>query len=120
MKKTYIVSSYHNVYEDSYTDGEQDQVNEYNIEMKVFDAKDPMEAVAIFYDKQFGREFDATIVHIEDGGIYDSFLVDAENLEVTENQIEKWKNGEVKLYANNFRVIVQSIEVLDLEEYFKK
>ena len=120
MKKTYIVSSYHNVYEDSYTQGELNEVNEYEMEMKVYDAKDPIEAVAIFYDKQFGKEFDAITVDIEDGGIYDSFLVDAENLEVTENQIEKWKNGEVKLYANNFRVIVQSIEVLDLEEYFKK
>ena len=115
----YTVLSSHDVYEDSYTEGEGTWVKGYDLGMKV-SAKDPMEAVAKFYDKQLGKEFDPTIVNIEDGGIYDSFLVDVENLEATENQIEKWKRGEIMLYANSFRVIVQSIEVLDLEEYFKK
>ncbi len=120
MKKTYVVSSYHNVYENSYTDGEQDWVNEFEIEMKVFDAKDPIEAVAIFYDKQLGREFDASMVDVEDGGIYDSFLVDEENLQATESEIERWKKGEKRLYENNFRVVVQELEILDLEKYFFK
>ena len=118
MKKTYIVSSDHNVHEDSYTDGQQKWVNSYELELKVFDAKDPKEAVEIYYENQFGKKFDQSQVVVEDGGIYDSFLADENGLWADDAQIERWKKGEETLYCDDFRVTVEEVQVLDLEKYF--
>ena len=38
-----------------------------------------------------------------------SVLVDVENLEASENQIEKWKQGKEKLYSSNITITVYEI-----------
>ena len=50
-----------------------------------------------------------TFVNTSSISSINSVLVDVENLEASENQIEKWKQGKEKLYFKNITITVYEL-----------
>ena len=49
----------------------------------------------------------------EQVGIYTNMLVDEDNSEATSTEVEKWKEGEIKLYNANFSINVYKTEKIN-------
>lgn len=82
--------------------------------MNAWDAKELVEAETALdaVKKAFERlyfSFDPECTIFDDGCLFYSNMVDIDNIEATESEIEKWKNGELKLYSAN-----STIEVFEL------
>ena len=109
--KTFKIRSAHDIYIDDYEQGELDRVNGYTVTNEV-EANDVWEAIekyfetTLYYD--FKKDNSSKSDEVENELHY-SVLVDVENLEASENQIEKWKQGEEKLYSNNITITVYEI-----------
>jgi hypothetical protein len=120
--KLYQISSYHEVYEDSYEEGALDRVNSYDIGPRVIAADTPMEAIAKYYNDYLHREFKPEHVMLDDeqaNTIYDSSLEDEEGLEPTEDERNEWKEGMMKLYSNNATIHVYELTPVDLTEFIE-
>ena len=109
--KTFKIYSAHDVYIDDYEQGELDRVNGYTVANEI-EANDVWEAIekyfetTLYYDFKKGNASKSDEVENE---LHYSVLVDVENLEASENQIEKWKQGKEKLYSNNITITVYEI-----------
>jgi len=118
----YQISSYHEIYEDNYEEGEFDQVNSYDIGPWVIKADTPMEAIAKYYNDYLHREFKPEYVTSDDeqaNTLYDSFLEDESGLKPTEYERNEWKEGRMKLYANNATIFVHELTPVDLTEFIE-
>ena len=112
--KNYRVASEHLVYEDDFNKGELEQVNCY-FENQVVSATSPLEAIENYFE-HLGYDYNIEQAWIDGEFLDYSVLVDNDNLPANEVEIEEWKSGELKLYANNIRVSVEKMELVDLEE----
>ena len=110
MNKNYKVVSFHNVYEDSYEEGELKQVNSYILDAMI-EAKSPIAAIQKYFLDSLYYSFD-----IENAGkeekdcIHYSNLVNNDNSEARKSEIELWKKGKIKLYSNN--TIIEVFEIV--------
>ena len=116
--KTYFIKSIHDIYIDSYSEGEKENVNFYDIEQNV-KAENPREAIKIFFEKFLYYNFsfeNSYIVHEEEGEeepqnkLFYSVLVDEENNEANGKDIEKWKQNKKTLYANNITIYIHELQ----------
>ena len=116
--KTYFIKSIHDIYIDSYSEGEKENVNFYDIEQNV-KAENPREAIKKFFEEILYYKFNfenSYIVHEEEGEeepqnkLFYSVLVDEENNEATEKDIEKWKQNKKTLYANNITIYINELQ----------
>jgi|SRR5690606_1864543 len=113
--KTFKIKSEHNVYVDSFTEGEGDAVNSYNIsdEIKATNVK---EAIEKYFQSYLYYAFDFSLAEVDEGILNYSVLVDENSNEVSENQIELWKKNEVELYANRITITVYELTSVDLDK----
>ena len=116
--KTYFIKSIHDIYIDSYSEGEKGNVNFYDIEQNV-KAENPREAIKMFFEKFLYYNFSfehSYIVHEEEGEeepqnkLFYSVLVDEENCEANEKEIEEWKQNKKTLYSNNITIYVHELQ----------
>ena len=115
--KTYFIKSIHDIYIDSYSEGEKENVNFYDIEQNV-KAENPREAIKKFFEEILYYKFNfenAIISNEEDENepvnrLEYSVLVDEENNEATEKDIEKWKQNKKTLYANNITISIHELQ----------
>lgn len=98
MKKYYIESE-HNIYLDSYKLGELEFINSYDIKEFIF-TDNPKKAIEKFIDLVLYYSIDIDEIDIEEGNFQFCILVDEDNLQATIEQIELWKNEQIKLYSN--------------------
>jgi hypothetical protein len=98
----YLVKSIHDIFEDSYTNGEGKQVNSYQMEDQIW-AISPAQAIEKYSSKILGFDLDFENMETNscDGSFWASFLVDKENFQASIEDVEKWKKGEILLYSNN-------------------
>ena len=116
--KTYFIESVHDIYIDSYSEGEKENVNFYDIKQNV-KAENPRQAIEKYFETELFFSFNlkyAYIVHEEEGEeepqnkLTYSVLVDEENNEATEKDIEKWKQNKKTLYANNITIYIHELQ----------
>lgn len=115
MKK-FKIECLHEVFEDSYENGEGDYVNSYETDA-VIKAETWQDAVKDFYENTLYYNFDIDSIDINDDGesFFESCIVDAENTEPSEYQLERWKNGDMILYTNRMTVYVYEIVAVTLD-----
>ncbi len=115
--KNYLINADFDVYEDNYTEGEQEHVNGYSINSAEIEAESPIEAVSKFYENVLSLPFDkenAYIPHKESkendkNEIQYSNLVDKDNSEPTQAQLDLWEKDELKLYSLDAYIKVYEI-----------
>ena len=111
--KTYKITTQHDVYIDTYENGEGKHVNSYTLtsECKALNYQD---AIIKHFNNTVFLPFDFQHADIdkEQNLIFYSHLVDAENLEPYKEDIEKWKKGEKELYSNNIIISIEIVEKL--------
>ena len=109
--KTFKIRSAHDIYIDDYEQGELDRVNGYTVTNEV-EANDAWEAIEKYFETTLYYDFkkdNASKSDEVENELHYSVLVDVENLEASENQIEKWKQGKEKLYSSNITITVYEI-----------
>ena len=108
--KTYKVITQHDVYIDSYENGEGKHVNFYQL-ISELKAETPREAIQEHFNNTVYLPFDCDKAETNDEGdtMYWSNLVDENNDEPSAHDIEQWKKGEKELYSNNSYIKVQEL-----------
>jgi hypothetical protein len=116
MKK-FIISSTHEIFKDSYTDGQTEYVNGYSLKSKIINSETTREAIQKYFEDELYYKFNfdyAYIDHKEDidaskNTLHYSVLVDNDNNEASETEIELWKKGKLELYANNIFLTINEL-----------
>ena len=104
--KRYYIESNHDVYKDSYNEGETENINYYNLK-SIVQAKNPKEAIKQYFDKELCYSFNIDNSDTDDDGVlYYSVLVDVDNCEATTKDIEQWKQDKKVLYSNNITLSI--------------
>ena len=112
--KAYQITSLHNVYLDSYKDGELDHVNSYDIENVIF-AENVKSAIEKYFENVLYYKFNFSLCYFDFNQLFYSVLVDADNYEATKNQIQVWKMGKSKLYSNNITISVFELNAINFD-----
>ena len=98
----YQIIAYRTLTEDSYDEGQQSSFQELEPIEATIEADSTREAVKSFYLTELLQlpYFDC----VEGHKMYTSHLVDEELLEPTEEELQTWKQGKMKLYALDIEV----------------
>lgn len=115
--KTYVINSNHDVYIDSYENGELDNVNFYALEGKI-DANNPREAIKKYFEEVLYFSFEIENAYIDheetnegsDNCLHYSNLVDVNNYEASKREIELWKENKEELYSNNTTIYIYELK----------
>lgn len=102
----YFIQSSHDIFEDSYENGEGKNINFYKNEALIL-AASPIQALERYVSRILGYELDAEDIDHENTGIfYANFLVDKDCYPASIEDVEKWKKGEIMLYSDviNFEI----------------
>ena len=112
------ISSFTDVFEDSYKDGELGQVNYFDNETVrvplvteeslVDELKEVLQSYiedSLYMDYNEGELKEA--IQNADEMIFLNNLVDARNEAPTEEQLEQWKNGEISLYNQSIAITIK-------------
>ena len=116
MKK-FIISSTHEIFKDSYTDGQTEYVNGYSLKSKIINSETTREAIQKYFEDELYYKFNfdyAYIDHEENidaskNTLHYSVLVDNENSEASKEEIELWKKDKLELYANNIFLTIHEL-----------
>jgi hypothetical protein len=117
--KRYYIESTHDVYVDTYKEGEGSYCNAYNHQAMI-EAENQREAIQKYFEKElyFDFNFEYASIDHEEGisektnTLHYSNLVDENNAEASKSEIEAWKSEKVTLYSNNtFLTIFELTEV---------
>lgn len=96
------------VYEDDYNEGEIRHANFWEEKYEV-EADDKIMAIAEAMEKTY-YSFNEKYLD-EDDGVYSySVMVDEDNCEASNQEIEEWKNGNMKLYSANIAFKIYKME----------
>jgi hypothetical protein len=119
LQTKYFIKSSHDIFEDSYENGEGKQVNSYRMEAEIL-AGSPAEALEKYSSKILGFDLDSENLDIDEetGLFWANILVDKDNMQASIEQVEKWKKDEIALYSDffNFRIyeLTQITKILTL------
>jgi hypothetical protein len=104
----FIVSSSHEVYKDSFENGETDFVNAYGLS-SVIVAETWQEAVKEYFEKELYYTFDLESSDIDEefNVLQYSVLVDEDNSQLSEYQLGLWRKDNIRGYANNITLKVE-------------
>lgn len=108
--KNYLIECEHNIYVDSYEQGEGENVNNFDTKGE-YKAKNPTEAIekhllSLCYS--FSKDY-IQVDEEEIGKVWYSVLCDVENSEATESKKNAWKKDKLTLYANNMTLYVYEL-----------
>lgn len=109
--RTFHITSIHDVYKDSYKEGEQEAITSYILD-EIVEAQTILEAIEIYFKDNLGYSFDKDLSNIKNNILHYSVLVDADSIEVNDEQKELWKKELIDLYTDNITITVK--EVVDL------
>jgi hypothetical protein len=105
--KKYYIESDHNIYEDSYKEGELNNVNFYKMDSIIL-AENEKLAIEKYSTKILGFDIDFDNLEIDEetGNIWANILVDKDNFQASIEQVEKWKLNKLILYSDmiNFKI----------------
>jgi len=110
MRK-FKIETIHDIYVDSYENGELNYVNGWNLNADI-KAENPREAIEKYFEKELYYKFNFEHLDKDEEQInkfWYSVLVDEDNTEASEAQIKDWKKDKLKLYANNITLFISEI-----------
>ena len=107
---TYKVSSSHDVYADSYENGEGDFVNNYYLSSEI-EATNWRDAIKKYFNDYlyFDVDFDYSYIDDDSNTFHYFNLVNDENMEANEREIEQWKENKLTLYSNHTEITVNQL-----------
>lgn len=108
--KNYFIECEHNIYVDSYEQGEGENVNNFDTKGE-YKAENPTEAIEKHLSS-LGYSFEKDYMQKDDESenvCYYSVLCDVENSEATQNEVKQWKKGKKILYSNNMILSVYEL-----------
>jgi hypothetical protein len=114
--KDYKIYSVHDVYLDSYENGELEQVNHYTMKSEIH-ATNPKEAIKEYFKTILCYDFninDAMISENDKNILYYSNLVDNGNVQASKNEIEQWRKNQIKLYSNNTTLFIYELKEVEI------
>lgn len=101
----FLIESVHEVYEDSFTEGEGALFSSYIEKQTVYAASIDMALVA-YYRDTLHYALRVNSLNYEDDYFIDSTLVDEDLCELSDAEITKWRNGELNAYSDSFKVTI--------------
>lgn len=111
--KTYKITSLHNVYINNFNEGEEENVNNYDIS-QIIKAKSLKKAIKKYVDEVLSYSFKFKNAQIDEDQkcIFYSNLVDSENIEISSDEkiYKDWQKNKVNLYANNYSIYAQELK----------
>ena len=99
-EQMYWVESSHTIEKNDYEQGITDYVNSYDLNDRII-ASSPKEAIKKYFEGVLCFDYNEEFADFGEEWVSYNVLVDADNMEATEQQIEQWKKGEIELY-NDF------------------
>lgn len=116
-KKEFYIKALVDVYEDSYSDGELNQVNYYE-ESSYLKALNINEAIKRFFNDKLCFDVDLDALEFDELNecfVY-SVLCDVDNYEVNEkdNEYKDWKKGKINLYTNNISLYIYELNLIKI------
>ena len=111
----YKIFSFHSIAEDDYKQGELKTIKDYSL-TEIVQAETVKEAIIEYFKSVIHYDFDFKHAEHDSEFLYHSTLVDSEQIEATKEEMEKWKQGRLKLYANSYSISVEQLISVDLEE----
>jgi len=119
MKK-YKIETVHNIYVDSYSEGEKEYCNCYDISHEI-KADNVKNAIKKYFDEVLCYNLDFELSQIDgenENILHYSVLVDSQNSEVKIGSIDyhKWKENKKTLYANYIEVYVYELKEISLTD----
>lgn len=103
---SYIIKTYFDVYEDDYNNGEGKHVNSWDYQSE----HDAIESALQQHFGKLGLSYDANLSLEDDGNRWYSWTVDEDCCEATDEEIEQWKRGEIKLYSQHASIKIYKLE----------
>lgn len=117
--RNFYITSFHDIYEDDFNEGEGKHVNTFDLKGNI-KAENPIEAVKTYIQEVAGYDVsdDATIdVHDERPNVaFWGATVDNDNVQASESEIERWKEGKMKLYSDHMEITVQELIECNIKE----
>lgn len=114
--KTFLISSAHTIYIDSYSEGETEYINSYYLkdEIKAYNYK---EAITKYLKNSLYLNLDINNCELdEDTNCFEtSCLIDSENIQPSEYDVKQWEKDKITLYSNNIQIYVSEIIEIDLK-----
>jgi hypothetical protein len=114
--KDYKIYSAHDIYIDSYENGELENVNHFTMGSEI-KATNPKEAIKEYFETILCYDFninDAIISENDKNILYYSNLVDNDHMQASKNEIEKWKKNQIKLYSNNTTLFIYELKEVEI------
>lgn len=106
--KVFKIVSTHDVYEDSYNEGEGKHANYYTNSAEI--KKETVEeAIKEYINNHLCYEYSERLIHKEDNVLHLTVIVDNDNLQPSKDEIKQWEEGKIKLYANNIAIEVYEV-----------
>ena len=113
--KTFKITSYHEVYIDSFKEGELNHVNHYSLNANI-QSETLREAIESYFENElyYSFNFEESEIDEDKKFIQWNVLVDNENSEVndTDSVFAQWKKGKKTLYVNNISVCAELVTEL--------
>jgi hypothetical protein len=108
--KTYKITTEHDVFIDSYEEGESKHVNSYSLTSDC-KALTVQEAIINHFNNTVYLPFDIKHADIdkEQNLIFYCNLVNVDNEDPTEHELEEWKKGKIELYNNHIVISAQEL-----------
>ena len=109
MKK-YKVISIHDIHEDYYTEGQGKLIASFNLNSEQ-NANSPVEAIEKHFNS-FGYKFEDKLAQFDVNVCHYGFMVDEDNAEASTQELEQFKNGSKKLYADNTTIQIYEMNLV--------
>ena len=118
MKK-YFIETYHVVYEDSYQNGEKEHVNSYQLK-DLIQAECAYDALKTFIEAYNLGELpthpELDILEDHWDNLCLTVMEDEEGNKPSAQQIEDWKEGDMYLYVNHYKVHIYEMKELKIKD----
>lgn len=107
--KQFIVKSNHDVYVDSFSDGEGEYIQSYTLDGQI-NCEDSKEAIFKYFES-IGYNLDFANCEVsEDGYLQTSCLVNRNNEQPTNKEVELWKEDKHYLFVNHITLTVYELK----------
>jgi hypothetical protein len=96
----YHIKSYHDVYEDTYQEGEGKFTNHFEIN-RIVEADEALDALEKYGKEVLGYEYDGYEVNTNNDVLSYDILINKDYMEATAKEITLWKKGKLTLYNDH-------------------
>lgn len=112
----YLVESRHEVFEDSFKDGEGELITGYN-RSSMIEAESAVDAIETYFKNQLEYTFKISTVGLEDEELTYCVLVDKCLCEILNDEPEykRWMEGEINLYSNYIYLKCSVVQAINLK-----